>query len=305
MLMKNPLICDYVPYDIAQDVRDKVKNEKKENSGMFRDAVSTLRNLILFCTLLLFFFANIRGQAMSDDRRKPSFWKTIPGIITAIGTLLGGAAALITALYTVHIIGTDDPGKVPAEPARDAVVRKPQGDKNTGTVQAEEGERDSSAKRGELPQKDKTIGQYIDHGDGTITDTKTGLMWKRCSEGLSGENCEEGKAEKYNWNDAVKRFKDVDYAGYSDWRLPTIDELKTLVYCSKGADKKYDWCNDGSESPTINQQAFPNTENWAYWSGSPNANLSTSAWGVIFNYGDSSDSSRYSNLAVRLLRGGQ
>ncbi|MCI5136188.1 MAG: DUF1566 domain-containing protein, partial [Candidatus Electrothrix sp. AW2] len=41
----------------------------------------------------------------------------------------------------------------------------------------------SYLQRGE--QGDKKIGQYIDHGNGTVTDTKTGLMWKRCSEGFS------------------------------------------------------------------------------------------------------------------------
>ncbi|MCI5157308.1 MAG: DUF1566 domain-containing protein [Candidatus Electrothrix sp. AUS1_2] len=151
----------------------------------------------------------------------------------------------------------------------------------------------------------KTIGQYIDHGDGTVTDTKTDLMWKRCSEGLSGDNCEEGEVKRYNWDDAVKRFKDVKYAGYSDWRLPTVDELKALVYCSKGVkDKKSGWCNDGSEKPTINRQAFPNTA-WWYRSGSPYAYYSDSAWYVDFDYGSSVFDSRSVNGAVRLVRGGQ
>ncbi|MCI5130824.1 MAG: hypothetical protein D3904_04720 [Candidatus Electrothrix sp. EH2] len=44
-------------------------------------------------------------------------------------------------------------------------------------------------------------------------------MWKRCLEGLSGVNCEEGEPKKYKLDDEVKRFKDVAYAGYSDWRL--------------------------------------------------------------------------------------
>ncbi|MCI5219842.1 MAG: DUF1566 domain-containing protein [Candidatus Electrothrix sp. LOE2] len=154
------------------------------------------------------------------------------------------------------------------------------------------------------------MGQYIDHGDGTVTDTKTGLMWKRCSEGLSGVNCEDGKAKEYTWNDAVERFKNVEYAGYSDWRLPTIDELKTLMYCSKGADKD-GWCNDGSERPTINQQAFPNTETFSVvWSGSPNAGNSDYAWHVDFsvgysNYDGRGGGNRGSGYAVRLVRGGQ
>ncbi|MCI5133714.1 MAG: DUF1566 domain-containing protein [Candidatus Electrothrix sp. AW2] len=150
------------------------------------------------------------------------------------------------------------------------------------------------------------IDQYIDNCNGTITDTETGLMWKRCSEGLSGVNCEEGEAKKYEWNDAMQRFKKVQYADYSDWRLPTIDELKTLVYCSNGVKDKDDGeCNDGSKKPTINQQAFPNTlSNW-YWSGSPNADFSDFAWLVSFFNGRSNYAYRGNDYAVRLVRGGQ
>ena len=146
-------------------------------------------------------------------------------------------------------------------------------------------------------------GRYIDHGDGTITDTETGLMWKRCLEGLEGANCKEGKVETYTWNEAVERFKNVAYAGYSDWRLPTIDELTTLLHCSKGKNK-YNECNDGSERPTIKQQAFPNTSLW-YWSGSPSADGSDYAWSVYFDYGNSNYGSRSASYAVRLVRGGQ
>ncbi len=103
----------------------------------------------------------------------------------------------------------------------------------------------------------------------------------------------------------MQRFKNVEYAGYSDWRLPTIDELKTLVYCGKGVNKESGWCNDGSEKPTINQQAFPNTEAWAYWSGSPFADGSGYAWYVFFNDGHSYYFDRAYSFAVRLVRGGQ
>ncbi|CAK8723210.1 hypothetical protein GCAAIG_12930 [Candidatus Electronema halotolerans] len=154
-------------------------------------------------------------------------------------------------------------------------------------------------------QRSRTIGRYIDHGDGTITDTETGLMWKRCLEGLSGVNCEEGEVKRYKHDEAVKRFKNVEYAGYSDWRLPTIDELKTLVHCSKGKNKD-GYCNEGSKTPTINQQAFPNAEaEYFVWSGSPYAPNSDYAWGVSFLSGDSYYGGRFSFLAVRLVRGGQ
>lgn len=147
--------------------------------------------------------------------------------------------------------------------------------------------------------------EYIDNSDGTITDPKSRLMWKRCLEGLSGTNCEEGKVEKYTWDEAVKRFKHVEYAGHSDWRMPTIDELKTLLYCSQGKDKNGD-CNDGSERPTINKQAFPNAEaGYFVWSGSPNADGSDFAWYVYFNDGYSAYDSLDGGYAVRLVRGGQ
>jgi hypothetical protein len=77
-----------------------------------------------------------------------------------------------------------------------------------------------------------------------------------------------------------------------------------LVYCSKGKDNDDDYCNDGSETPTINQQAFPNTA-WGYWSGSPDADNSVYAWYVYFYYGNSFNDYRVNGYAVRLVRGGQ
>ncbi|MCW5212416.1 DUF1566 domain-containing protein [Desulfobulbus sp. TB] len=156
------------------------------------------------------------------------------------------------------------------------------------------------------PQKNKIIGQYIDHGDRTVTDTRSGLMWKRCSEGLSGDKCEMGKVERYKYDDAVERFKNIAYAaGYADWRLPTVDELKTLLYCSKGKNKEGS-CKAGSEKPTINQQAFPNAEaEYVVWSGSPLASYSDYAWGVHFYIGGSRYVNRINYNAVRLVRSGK
>ncbi|MCI5146891.1 MAG: DUF1566 domain-containing protein [Candidatus Electrothrix sp. AR3] len=119
-------------------------------------------------------------------------------------------------------------------------------------------------------------------------------------------NCDKGKAKEYTWNDAVKRFKNVEYVGYSDWRMPTVDELKTLVYCSNGRKTKDDSrCNDGADRPTINQQAFPNTPSSSVWSGSPVAYGTNYAWFVNFDNGISGYGFRYGDRYVRLVRGGQ
>ncbi|ELV7510286.1 DUF1566 domain-containing protein [Aeromonas veronii] len=78
-------------------------------------------------------------------------------------------------------------------------------------------------------------GRYHDNGNGTITDRKTNLTWMRCSLGQqwTGSTCA-GVAMEINWNDALKTAMSFSYAGHSDWRVPTVDELDTLVQCSEG-----------------------------------------------------------------------
>ncbi|MCW5212471.1 thioredoxin domain-containing protein [Desulfobulbus sp. TB] len=60
---------------------------------------------------------------MPDERPRPSFWETIPGIITAIAALITAVAALITALYTAKLIGYNNTGKVAAKGTQEAIVR--------------------------------------------------------------------------------------------------------------------------------------------------------------------------------------
>jgi hypothetical protein len=92
--------------------------------------------------------------------------------------------------------------------------------------------------------------------------------------------------------------------GKKDWRMPTKYELMKLVVCSDG---KYE--TDGSctnymsvARPTINSTYFPNTVSDFYWSSSPYANYSGSAWGVFFSHGSSYYGNKYLNNFVRLVR---
>lgn len=74
---------------------------------------------------------------------------------------------------------------------------------------------------------------------GIWRDPKTGLYWDRCSVGQSwnGTTCT-GTPLELNWQDAqdyVKKFTNEQAkGGYTNWRLPTIEELSTIRYCSKG-----------------------------------------------------------------------
>ncbi len=61
---------------------------------------------------------------------------------------------------------------------------------------------------------------FYNRGDGTIIDNTTGLMWQK-----------DGSKYAYSWNEISQYIKELNqkkYAGYSDWRLPTIEELATL-----------------------------------------------------------------------------
>jgi len=158
---------------------------------------------------------------------------------------------------------------------------------------------------------DLSVDRYQIHGDGTVTDTKTKLMWKRCSEGQEwkGSTCQ-GSASKITWNDAMPNFKQKSwptFAAHGDWRVPTKDELATLVYCSSG--KPEFWpskrCEGDYARPTLIQSVFPNTPLSIFWSSSLYADYSSYAWYVYFNLGDVNYSHRSGNSAVRLVRGGQ
>jgi|GEM_PF-7131196 len=80
--------------------------------------------------------------------------------------------------------------------------------------------------------------------------------------------------------------------GYSDWRLPSTDELSTLV------NRRIAY-----PGPTLDTALFPATIASGYWSSSPFADSSGYAWGVYFNFGGvGSDDKTFSDY-VRLVRG--
>ena len=136
-------------------------------------------------------------------------------------------------------------------------------------------------------------GRFLVHSNGTVADTTTGLMWAQCAEGLSGSACADGTAAVYTWAEALIRARDSTHAGYTDWRLPNVKELSSIVE---------ERCHD----PAINLAVFPNTPGRAFWSASLGGFSSGSAWGVYFYYGSVYYyGARGGNSPVRLVRSGQ
>jgi hypothetical protein len=150
--------------------------------------------------------------------------------------------------------------------------------------------------------------QLVDNGNGTVTDSRTRLMWKKCLEGVSGSYCESGIATAFTWQTALQRPRVINnssgFAGYRDWRLPNIKELRSIV-------------EEHCYSPAINLTRFPNTPTNMVWSGSPFAledmveeasqPIKEFSYVVSFSNGNSSYWFRdhHVGLNVRLVRGGQ
>ncbi len=131
---------------------------------------------------------------------------------------------------------------------------------------------------------------FIDNHDGTVTHKTTGLTWMRCAMGQTwkGSKCS-GIASLYTY--AKAKILTTTFAGLSDWRLPNIAELHTIV-------------ERENLSPAINTAVFPNVSNES-WSSTPLVRYSFGAWFVNFNIGYDSLDYNHSSYSVRLVRGGQ
>ncbi len=66
--------------------------------------------------------------------------------------------------------------------------------------------------------------RFTDNGDGTVTDNATGLMWPK---DLAGAGV--GGLGGFTWQQALDFAEGSDFAGYEDWRLPNIAELRSLA----------------------------------------------------------------------------
>ncbi len=75
---------------------------------------------------------------------------------------------------------------------------------------------------------------FIDNGDGTISDLATGLTWlQEDSGGLGAGANGDGTM---NWEQALDWCETLDYAGHDDWRLPDAKELQSIVDYSRSPD---------------------------------------------------------------------
>ena len=117
---------------------------------------------------------------------------------------------------------------------------------------------------------------------GAILDKETGLVWEQ-SPDTSGNI----------WASACSHCYQREVDGRKGWRLPTLEELASLV--------------DATQiSPALpSGHPFDDVENWHYWSATTYADDTSSAWYVIFDHGQIFPATKDSAKYVWCVRGGQ
>ncbi len=104
-------------------------------------------------------------------------------------------------------------------------------------------------------------GDYTANNDGTVSDNVTLLMWQVDDSLARG------------WEDAITYCEESISADYSDWRLPNIKELESIL-------------DDSLDSPAVDSTIFPNITASNYWSSTSNAADASGAWVVNFMHGN-------------------
>lgn len=141
---------------------------------------------------------------------------------------------------------------------------------------------------------------FADNGDGTVTDPRTQLVWKRCSEGQTwnGAACA-GRPTTMNWYDAMQAAKSSRFLGKNDWRLPGQAEFSAVMGDYDGGCRNNKLENGQyAVSGVLGQEKY-------YWSYLPDVGSSSFAWVGNFNAGYVSQSYRGNDFAVRLVRASQ
>jgi hypothetical protein len=122
--------------------------------------------------------------------------------------------------------------------------------------------------------------RYLDKGDGTVTDGKTGLVWQKTDD-----------LKERTWPHARSYCENMILGGHNDWRLPRIDELQTII-----DNYKY---NPAINSVFIGKPRKP----IGFWGDTTYAYWKDSAWFIWFFNGDTYTDPKNIGHFTRCVRG--
>ncbi len=133
--------------------------------------------------------------------------------------------------------------------------------------------------------------EFVDNGNGTVTDLSTELTWQK------------DKGSQMRWGDALEYCEDLSLGGHSDWRLPNVKELESIV-------------DNTMVDPSINYYFFPDIQGcyniyycskpleFFYWSSTSSMTYPNNRLTVTFDRGfTSSHNKGNNNIFVRCVRG--
>ena len=113
-----------------------------------------------------------------------------------------------------------------------------------------------------------------------VKDSQTALQWQDDSE---------AKTVGKNWSDAIDHCENLSLGGHDDWRLPNINELRSIV-------------NDRGYDPAIYEKFFLNINTAYYWSSTSDTLNNDHAWIIGFSNGRSGSITKDSGYYVRCVR---
>ncbi|MBF0337970.1 MAG: DUF1566 domain-containing protein [Nitrospirae bacterium] len=118
--------------------------------------------------------------------------------------------------------------------------------------------------------------RFKDNGNKTVTDTLTGLVWSKDGVAPKVGSCMGGLKNWQGALDYVACLNTNKYLGYSDWRLPNVNELESLINAGQV-----------DTSVWLNKQGFTNVQSNYYWSSTTcaRAGNTSAAWGVRMDSG--------------------
>lgn len=122
---------------------------------------------------------------------------------------------------------------------------------------------------------------FINFTNGMISHQSTGLIWQQDS-----------ATKEKNWKSAKKYCNSLSLGGYSDWCLPEVMELYTLV------DYTFNY-------PSINTKVFPKTNSDYYWTSTTYRKDRYDMWSIGFMHGSVTYFNGGAPLSVRCVRDGQ
>ncbi len=113
-------------------------------------------------------------------------------------------------------------------------------------------------------------------GEQIVTDAVTGLIWQK------------SYASGKTWQQALAYCEELDYANRTDWRLPNVNELASLI--------NYEIYSPASD--------FPDMPSSSFWSSSSDADDTSSAWSVYFHHGSVNRNGKTGSPSARCVCAG-